>query len=70
MALREEQRHWDQEVLRPRRWSWLRPGRRRKAPVPFEDQDLFDGFVGTLRAKIHTSSSAASTTRSSSRSAT
>ena len=52
MALKEEPRPWDQDAARATRWL-SRAGRRRYvAPNPFEDQDAFDAFVGSLRARI------------------
>lgn len=51
MALKEEPRRWDEETLRATRW-FSRAGRRQEASSPFEDQDAFDAFVGSLRARI------------------
>ena len=52
MALKEESRPWDQEALRATHW-FSRTGKpRHGAPNPFEDQDAFDAFVGSLRARI------------------
>jgi hypothetical protein len=52
VALKEEPRPWDQEGLRATRWLSRAGRRRREVPNPLEDQDAFNAFVGSLRARI------------------
>lgn len=52
MALKDEPRHWDQEALRAPRWFSRADRQRHEAANPLEDQDAFDAFVGSLRARI------------------
>ena len=51
MALKEEPRPWDQDALRVTRW-FSRADKRHEVSNPLDQQDAFDAFVGSLRARI------------------
>jgi hypothetical protein len=53
VALEENSPRSEQYARRSTRWFSRADKRRQEVPNPFEDQDAFDAFVGSLQAKIH-----------------